>query len=441
MATLPSYICTPSDLFAAFRVNTSLGTNGHDIANGTSLRLFFGGALLSLGVLMPALYIAVYIVPPVVWVSLPAMTLGAFLLACEGLARMPSDVRGEIAKYSILDFSAVCIHYAREQFWTIHLMNCLPPSNHLALDLETILARSLKNPWLMQVLRKKGVLMRTLPLAIIGKTTKGPHEIPESCVAHVSAPKGSCEDENATPGFEDAVKWLQKEHLGIGLSDQLRIYGLFRQARDGDFSEEAGASAERAPALVKAKLESWRCHQGVHSREKAQALLVDELLSIDSGFRNTQPALAARQAAEEAAREPALPLGQSLLPSLLFSIVELRLPSDFVERAARFKRRVFQLMLLLTCFAEYRRRRRSLKGINGASAVVALGFASSVYFGALAQSIPGLCYVAAEIAARRASARPWQPCPQARSRGPAMRMLQHAQQLLLPPVSPPIFQD
>lgn len=234
---------------------------------------------------------------------------------------------------------------------------------------------------------------------------------------------------------EAALQWLQRPRLSLGYQDQLRLYGLARQATRGDCPQAHEAAG---PAAL-ARRRSWEARRGL-PRERAAVELVRQLAVLDPGFCSAHPALA------EALPPPAVPeanrevVGAPWL-RLLCRLLENHLPADLDERMHRGKRWLLVATMALTVLAAALRRlrrtaqwraltaavgRRSMVRQIGAAS--ACGYLLAITYGlppAVHARLPHVLHALPDSLARAV---------EGSVGGPAPRLCRKAAQVLLPPV-------
>lgn len=138
--------------------------------------------------------------------------------------------------------------------------------------------------------------------------------------------------------FDRAMEWLQRQHLGIGFSDQIRLHSMYLQATSGDVRRTSRVieckswGRWRGEGLARqAKMRGWVRLRGV-SPEEARRRMPLALAEVDPGFAHENPRLS-----------PAAPQNLSAAGSAAMfwlQVLAYRLPIDLDEKVSRIQTRL-----------------------------------------------------------------------------------------------------
>lgn len=180
---------------------------------------------------------------------------------------------------------------------------------------------------------------------VVACLTTAESEVPDLLVKEQERPPAE-RDGTGPHWYKDAaLAWLRGSRCTLGFDEQLRLYGIARQAEQGDcavapaLGRPAGLRCARA-ALARAKRSSWEAQRGL-PRDSAAARLVQTLADLDPAFRRAHPRIAAL------APPPRVPsaAGYESMATCLrlgFELAERLLPADVEVRLARGKQRLLE---------------------------------------------------------------------------------------------------
>lgn len=257
----------------------------------------------------------------------------------------------------------------------------------------------------------------------------------------------------------DALAWLKRPQLLLGLEEQLQLYGLAKQATAGDVAEsEEDIANTSITALESAKSTAWSHHHGL-SRVEASEKLVEQLCELDPLFRRRKHEVSCNSDQDEdvTSRQLVVSPVRSLAASSTISkgllgdtpggdfirlaaeLLMHRLPSNMDETIVRTRRR---MLVLCVAFATFRlllqRHNLSCRRWSKLPLVSAM---LSIYLFVLTFGLPASIQLRMPRAIRELPANTETAVEKALGSGASASLARWAVQLLLPPLSRPLLNE
>lgn len=252
------------------------------------------------------------------------------------------------------------------------------------------------------------------------------------------AAEGAERDTGEAEAVLAAIAWLKKPQLSMCFDDQLVLYGMAKQAQDGDAPD---TSVKRLTALCRAKRASWAVHKGL-TRQEAGKRLLQRLLEMDPGFRSAKPQLVlADELAKASAATQADPfVSPSIdMTRLGLELLERRVPADLDELALRTKKRLLtffaMLIVILPLFQRFNIWRRVQQRLRKMPVMTIASAITSSYLLVLSHGLPASVHHRLPPTIRALPSTAAGFAENMVGGGSAGRLARFAVQLLLPPVA------